>query len=105
MDYDWGEFKYKRLPKFCYYCGKLTLQSRLCNVANNVCIGFVEKYAQFGERLHWDMNMKVPMHVKSGGLNRKKVEGFVFGSNNDCDKKKGSVKGCWLGQRKLGLWF
>lgn len=47
-DHVWVEFKYGRLLKFCYYYGLLTHQSRFCEGANDVCIDFGGKYAQFG---------------------------------------------------------
>lgn len=58
-------------------------------MANNVCINFGRKYACYRKWLSSYINMKVLIiYVKDGGLNRKNVGGFVFGSNTFCDKKK-----------------
>lgn len=66
--YVWVELKYKHLHTFC---GKITYQSKSCEFPNDPCIGFGGKYALFGEWLRSNMNMKVPKHVKEGGLKKK----------------------------------
>lgn len=73
----WIEFKYERLPVFCYYCGRLTHQLKFCENPIDVCIDFGGKYALFGKWLRSNMNIKVSVHVKEGELKTK--GGFTWG--------------------------
>lgn len=82
----WIEFKYERLPCFCYYCGEITHQTRLCLNASDFNIDFGGKYAPYGEWLRSDLNMKVFQHMKMGGL--KKKGGITFGEGSYEEKKK-----------------
>lgn len=93
--YVWIEFKYKRLPSFCYYCGKITHESSFCDAIINNCIKFGGEYAQYGEWLHVDMDLDVPKHIKNGELRKKEAEGFVFGSDSALERKKNSCKDGW----------
>lgn len=70
-EYDWIEFKYEGLPNFYYYCCKITHQSRFCLNFNGINIEFEGKHAMFGEWIRAGMNMKVPPHVKNGGVKKK----------------------------------
>lgn len=45
------EFKFELLPYFCFYCGKLSHESKFCNEAKDMCLGFGVKYVSFGELL------------------------------------------------------
>lgn len=60
----WEEFKFERSPYSCLYCGKLTRESRFCNEAKDMCLGFEGKLVSFGKWLSAGTNLKVPDHVK-----------------------------------------
>lgn len=62
---------------------------------------FGAKYVLYGEWMLSDMNMKVPLHAKNVGLNKKNIEGFVFGSGSGQDKKKVGSKHVHKGKNNL----
>lgn len=51
---------------FCFYCGKLTHESRFCEDAKDTCVGFGCKYASYDDWLQIGINFSIPSHVKWG---------------------------------------
>lgn len=51
------------------------------------------------------MNLKVFIHDKDGGLNKKNDEGFVFGFNCGNDKKKVGGRLARRGKENLNFWL
>lgn len=45
------------------------------------------------------MNMRIPLHIKDGGL--KKKFGFTFGEGSSCEKKKKPTRGGGRGKENL----
>ena len=52
MEKGWVYFKYERLLIYCYRCGILGHQERVCHKAKKVCISSEEDDYQFGSWLH-----------------------------------------------------
>lgn len=65
-------------PKFCYMSGQVTHQSRFCETASVVNSEFRAKYAEYGEWICSDMNMRVTKNVCDAGLKKKDDGGFVL---------------------------
>lgn len=62
-----------------------------------------EKRALFGEWLRPNMNIKVPLHVKDGGL--KKKGGFTFREGSSLDKKRVDLQISSKGKENSGISF
>ena len=52
MEKGWVYFKYERLLIYCYRCGILGHQERVCHKAKKVCVSLEEDDYQFGSWLH-----------------------------------------------------
>lgn len=73
----WISFKYKQLPFFCFYCGKIGHRERVCELkmldARNSCVD----EGQYGEWLR-GLNLKSPTKVTGlGGRDQSTSSGIT----------------------------
>lgn len=78
----WVEYKFERLPNFCFYCGNLSHEIKFCSDAKEMCVGFGGKYANFGDWTCTGLNMKVLDHVNWVSLVRKPMSAVGGCSQN-----------------------
>lgn len=52
----WVEFKFERLPNFCFHYGKLSHYVHSCVESKKLCMNFGRKYAMFGDWIRAGMN-------------------------------------------------
>lgn len=82
----WIKFKCECISYLCFYCERITQQSKFYVNANDECINFRGKYDYFGKWLRVDTNMKIPLHVKNIGLRKKEASYVTFETSSLVDK-------------------